>query len=916
MFTNDKEQPTYLVVSILLIISVIFVTIGLIGFYHLKGNSLKQQTVSQQRRYVEKVAGGLEIYLVNAQQLANSVSSLVAPLRANKPEVELLLDRMLKSAPQEIIYGIGVWFEPYQFFPSERYFGHYVHRGKEMDEPPVLTYEWTTPEYNFHQQLWYQVGKSGQGKVEFTEPYFDTDLVYMSASQAFYDEKGHQFLGVVTIDMVLPLIRDYILKANLNQVGTIYLTTRQGALFVHPHEKMLLEFARGRGKKLTSILDLTVADLNEFNLQNHLLRDSFDISEKVNYVGWTVHLVTEERLLFQEVNGLRGTIGSVIATLWMGLTIILLVLSHLRKQSLQVKREKTRLEEELKVRQQAEEKLQEINAELQAKESELTQFLEAMPVGVGVGMLDDQGQPYYYYMNRKGKDLLSSEALVQDSLPSIYQVYLAGTTQFYPAANIPILRALTGESSHVDDMEIHRGEIVVPVEAWGSPIVNENHQVIYAITAFQEITERKRAEVERERFTKELFQLNQAYERFIPRELLSLLDKKSILDIQLGDQVEKEMTVLFSDIRSFTSISERMTPQDIFDFINNYLGQMVPIIFEHQGVVDKYIGDAIMAIFPTAADAAVQSAIAMLKALEKYNQLLRKTHLPPLKIGIGLNTGPVMLGTVGGRHRMEGTVIADAVNLAARVEELTKIYQTSLLITEHTYRKLSDPLQYHIRVIDVVKVKGKSQEVTVYEVYDADPPDQVIRKDVTRENLELGFVLYHSGKFADAQPFFEKVWVADEQDKVAQIYLNRCHELLGLTMPLSVRILVVDDAPTNVKLLSYFLIDSQFEVLGAYDGESALSIAELQQPHLILLDVLMPGIDGFETCRKLKKCPQTRDIPVIFLTSLTDGEDKIKGFEAGAVDYITKPFYQQEVLARIRVHLSNLYLRQRLVEKM
>jgi PAS domain-containing protein len=164
------------------------------------------------------------------------------------------------------------------------------------------------------------------------------------------------------------------------------------------------------------------------------------------------------------------------------------------------------LEEELKTRQQAEEKLQEMNAELQAKESELKQFLEAMPVGVGVGMLDSQGQPYYYYMNRKGKELLCGKSSVKDSLPSVYQVYLAGTAQLYPATNIPILRALTGESCYVDDLEIHPGETIIPVEAWGSPIVNENHQVIYAITAFQDITERKRAEEERETFTKELFQ--------------------------------------------------------------------------------------------------------------------------------------------------------------------------------------------------------------------------------------------------------------------------------------------------------------------------------------------------------------------------------------------------------------------------
>lgn len=412
----------------------------------------------------------------------------------------------------------------------------------------------------------------------------------------------------------------------------------------------------------------------------------------------------------------------------------------------------------------------------------------------------------------------------------------------------------------------------------------------------------------------EALRLVRAYERFVPREFLNLLGRQSIVDIQLGDQLEQEMTVLFSDIRGFTSLSEKMTPHDTFEFINNYLGQMEPVIFEYHGVIDKYMGDAIMAVFPAANDA-VGGAIGMLKALSAYNQLLQIAQFSPLHIGIGLNTGRLMLGTVGGKQRMEGTVIADAVNLASRVEELTKIYQTPLLITEHTYRQLEEPMQYHIRVIDVVKVKGKSEEVTVYEVYDADPPDSIALKDETREDLELGFVLYHSSEFADAQPFFEKVWQANQTDQVAHIYLNRCQDILSLTMPEKATILVVDDMPVNVELLSLILTTNHFEVLVAHDGESALAIMESHLPQLILLDVMMPGIDGFETCQRLKMQSRTKNIPVIFMTVLTDQQNKLKGFEAGAVDYITKPFYKEEVLARIRVHLNNHYLRQQLLER-
>jgi class 3 adenylate cyclase/CheY-like chemotaxis protein len=559
-------------------------------------------------------------------------------------------------------------------------------------------------------------------------------------------------------------------------------------------------------------------------------------------------------------------------------------------------------------------KAQKAEEAVRATEKRLAQFLEAVPVGVFV--VDANGSPYY--ANQKAQQILGKGIIPSSSsaaLPEIYQAYLAGTTQLYPPEHQPIVQALQGKLASADDTEIHQHDKIIPIEIWGTPIFDAEGNVAYAIAVFQDITERKQAEAERVRFTQELAQLNKAYERFVPRQFLSFLNKKSIVEVQLGDQIEKEMTILFSDIRDFTRISETMRPLEIFDFINNYLGQMEPIILDHHGVIDKYIGDAIMAVFPICADDAVSGAIAMLKTLNQYNQLLKRATLPQIFIGIGLNTGPMVLGTVGGQNRMDGTVLSDAVNLASRLEGLTKTYSVPLLITEHTHLKLIDPLQYHIRVIDVVKVKGKTEEVTIYEIYDADPPEMTALKDETREDFEVGFVLYHSGEVADAQPLFEKVLQVNENDKAAQIYLHRCQEMLGIAMPPAAKILVVDDMPINVKILSYILKANNFEVLVAQNGEKALTIAESQEPHLILLDIMMPGMDGFETCRRLKAQPRTKDIPVIFITALTEKEAKVKGFEVGAVDYITKPFQREEVLARVRVHLSNRFLIKQLIER-
>ena len=277
-------------------------------------------------------------------------------------------------------------------------------------------------------------------------------------------------------------------------------------------------------------------------------------------------------------------------------------------------------------------------------------------------------------------------------------------------------------------------------------------------------------EIQQER----LYQLNKAYERFVPCEFLSLLDKQSIVEVQLGDQVEKEITVLFADIRNFTSISEKMTPQDNFDFINAYLSRMEPTIGKYYGFIDKYIGDAIMALFPTCADHAVQAAIEMLKRLASYNLTRGRPGRPIISIGIGINTGSLMLGTVGGKNRMEGTVISNAVNLASRIESMTKMYGVKLLVSEETYSHLQNISQYAIRTVDRVKVIGKSEPVTIYEIFDGDAQHIIDMKVKNRDTFEQGLIHYRQKQFAEAKQCFKQILRVYADDKAAQIYLNRC----------------------------------------------------------------------------------------------------------------------------------------------
>ncbi len=271
----------------------------------------------------------------------------------------------------------------------------------------------------------------------------------------------------------------------------------------------------------------------------------------------------------------------------------------------------------------------------------------------------------------------------------------------------------------------------------------------------------------------DLRETNLSIERFVPHAFLSIVGKPSIVDVELGDNKRRNMTILFSDIRNFTTLSESLTPDENFAFINAYLERMGPVIRANNGFIDKYIGDAIMALFESA-DEAVRAALGMLEALDAFNGERRSASQLPIAIGIGINTGTLMMGTIGEKHRMDGTVISDAVNLASRVETLTKDYQVGLLISQYTYEQLADRRAYDIRPMDIVVVKGKTQPVTVFEVFQHDPPDRRAAKARTRGLLEAGIEALARHDRAGARRSFEQCLETAPGDMAAVNLLKKC----------------------------------------------------------------------------------------------------------------------------------------------
>ncbi len=265
--------------------------------------------------------------------------------------------------------------------------------------------------------------------------------------------------------------------------------------------------------------------------------------------------------------------------------------------------------------------------------------------------------------------------------------------------------------------------------------------------------------------------------RFVPQDFLKLLGRERIEDVGLGDQVEREMTVLFSDIRDFTAISEGMTPGENFAFLNAMLRRLGPLIRDHGGFIDKYIGDAIMALFPNSPEDAVRAAIRMNEELEAYNERRAANGYAPIIMGVGIHSGRLMLGTIGEEQRVEGTVISDSVNLASRLEGQTKTYGARILISEAVLFGLADPDRYSLRMLGRATLKGKREPVSVFEVFDADPPEARARKLGSRRQFEKAIQAFFNDDIETARRLFSAIQDENPADGAAAYYLARIQEL-------------------------------------------------------------------------------------------------------------------------------------------
>ena len=283
------------------------------------------------------------------------------------------------------------------------------------------------------------------------------------------------------------------------------------------------------------------------------------------------------------------------------------------------------------------------------------------------------------------------------------------------------------------------------------------------------ITSQLAISYENANFYENIKSLNDSYERFLPKEFLKQLGTDDVRTVKKGDSITKEISVLFTDIRSFTNITEKMNSKESFSFINDILSYLAPVISANNGFIDKFFGDCIMALFPYSVDDSVKCGLELLTALEKYNIDCRAT-LEPVRIGIGIHYGDVMIGTIGDEDRIDATVISDTVNTASRVESLTKTLKSTFVVTESIIENVKDNSIFNYRPLGKFLLQGKEKPMKLYQIIPTELKKQ--------EEFTKGIVLFEQREFEKAKEIFLKL-----NDPTCEYFQNVCEVYENYSFP-------------------------------------------------------------------------------------------------------------------------------------
>lgn len=282
----------------------------------------------------------------------------------------------------------------------------------------------------------------------------------------------------------------------------------------------------------------------------------------------------------------------------------------------------------------------------------------------------------------------------------------------------------------------------------------------------------------------DLEQTNEKYSYFFPIDYLKQFNKTFITELNYNDRTNKKITILSSDIRDFTPLSENMTPQETFNLLNSYMSKVGPIIRANNGFIEKYIGDAIISVFPESTQDSINSAIEMQKFLSEYNEGRMRAGYLPIKTGVGIHVDEAVIRVLGDNNRMSITIISDIVDFADKLEQLTKYFGTSIIISEDTIHNASESVYFNARLLGYYFPSlENNNKKAIYEIITDTFRHESIMKLNTKYLFEKGLQAFHKRSFADSVNYFQEILNENPQDKACRIYYKQSLYLQNRNLP-------------------------------------------------------------------------------------------------------------------------------------
>jgi class 3 adenylate cyclase len=401
----------------------------------------------------------------------------------------------------------------------------------------------------------------------------------------------------------------------------------------------------------------------------------------------------------------------------------------------------------------------------------------------------------------------------------------------------------------------------------------------------------------------ELSSLNNAYSNFVPKQFLSILNKKSILDVGLGNYAEKEFTILICGIRGFIQTSKHLSSSHVISFLNHYYYGVTEIIKENNGFIDKFVGDDLTAIFPNSPSDAVLASEEILEYLEKFNLNQRETNQREIRIGMGIHTGKVALGTIGGKDRMDTTIVGETVMIARTMENLTKSFHIPILLTFETFNQLDPEIRKYMREIDSVKINGREDFITIYEFFKHNNKDLSEKKIKVSNEFFRGLTLFRAGFTEKAKIIFENCIESLPDDPVLFIYLNRCLDLLinkevnhYYDLNKKNTVLVLESNPAIQEYMSILLKKENIEIIHTNNTNDFISLLNKMNPYIIFINDEFSTDEFTEFMREINTSISNFNLKTVCIVMSKEANQKKDLYHHNFIDYVLrKPFSKEEL---------------------